>query len=212
MKMLHFRKLNENDDIDMVASWIYSTDRFLFDLLFDNDRIRATTGIARLINSSYVNPYHRKFITVIYDEDSPIKGVCVGFKGSEISLRETFKAMRDTTCTNLPRIVQNAVLSEIFASKIRSKDYYIGNLYVDPLYRGESLGTKLVEKSKQIASQSNCDAVLLDVEYDKPYLLDFYKKLGFKRDSKNYHRLLGRTYGCYGLKFDLQNLKDGQIN
>ena len=85
MKMLHFRKLNENDDIDMVASWIYSTDHFLFDLLFDNDRIRATTGITRLINSSYINPYHRKFITVIYDEDSPIKGVCVGFKGSEIS-------------------------------------------------------------------------------------------------------------------------------
>lgn len=211
--MLRFRKLNENDDIDMIASWIYSTDQFSFDALFSNDKIRAVTGITRLINSNYINPYHRKFITVIYDEGSPeIKGICVGFKGSEITIREAYMAMQDTSCTNLPRMMQFAVLTELLASKVRSKDYYIGNLYVNPLYRGEQLGTKLVEKAKQMASQSNCNAVLLDVEYSKPYLLDFYKKLGFKRDSKNYHRLLGKTYGCYGLKFDLQNLKDGEIN
>lgn len=207
--MLHFRKLNQNDDIDMIASWIYSTDTFTFNILFADDKIRAITGISRLIMSDFINPYHRKFITVIYEDDSPeIRGICVGYKGSELSIRKTLKALRATTCSHLPLMIQFLIIDEVFASKIHSNDYYIGNLYVNPACRGKKLGTKLVEKTKQIANQSNSDAVLLDVEYDKEYLLDFYDKLGFKFDSKNYHRLLGKTYGCYGLKYDLRNQEE----
>ncbi len=203
--MINFRQLDSNDDIDMIASWIYSTDRFLFDLLFSNDRIRAITGISRLIMSDYINPYHRNFIQVIYEEDSKeVCGIVVGFKGSQTSTEQTYRAMMDTSCTTLFLIVQNSVLSKLLASNIRRNDYYIGNLYVNPIYRKCGLGSKLVEKSKQLARQSNCDNVLLDVEYDKPYLLDFYDKLGFKKDSKNYHKILGKTYGCYGLKCNLK--------
>ncbi|MDY2745473.1 MAG: GNAT family N-acetyltransferase [Methanosphaera sp.] len=202
--MTNFRKLNENDDIETIAAWIYSTDTFLFNPLFFNDKIRAITGIERLITSNYSNPYHRDYIIVIYDENPDIiEGVAVSFRGSDISVEQTIKAMRDTSCTSLPLILQYSVNSRLFASHIRDNDYYLGNLYVNPEYRKNGNGSKLVEKCKQLARQSNCKQILLDVEYTKPYLLDFYAKLGFKKSSKNYHRIFGKTYGCYGLKCKL---------
>lgn len=203
--MTNFRNIEDYDDIKTIATWIYSTDTFLFDFLFLNDKIRAVTGIERLIMSDYINPYHRKFITIIYDENPrEVQGISVSFRGSEMSLEQTYKAMRDTSCTSLPLMIQNTVLSRLFASKIGDRDYYLGNLFVNPEHRKKGIGSKLVERCKQTARQSGCDSMLLDVEYDKPYLLDFYYKLGFKKDSKNYHRILGRTYGCYGLKCNLR--------
>lgn len=49
-----------------------------------------------------------------------------------------------------------------------------------------------------------CDAILLDVEFKKPGLLNFYGKLGFMRAENHYHKILGTTYGCYGMKYELK--------
>lgn len=59
-------------------------------------------------------------------------------------------------------------------------------------YRNQGFGSKLVEKSKQMARQLRCKNILLDVEYDKPYLIYFYGKLGFEQNSKNYFKLFGK--------------------
>ena len=62
--MTSFRKINNQDNIEMIATWIYQTE-YSFNRLFFNDSIRAVTGIERLIMSDSINPYHRKFITNI---------------------------------------------------------------------------------------------------------------------------------------------------
>ena len=41
-------------------------------------------------------------------------------------------------------------------------------------------------------------------EYDKPYLIYFYGKLGFEQNSKNYFKLFGKTYGYQGLKHKIR--------
>lgn len=203
--MINFRNLESYDDIKQIATWIYNTDEFTFNLLFYNDKVRAITGIERLIMSDYINPYHRNFITIIY-EDNPkeIQAIALAFKGSDISLEHTFKALYGTSCTSLRLIIQNSIVGILFASYVKDNEYYIGNLFTNPKHRKKGMGSKLVEKCKQNAKQLKCDAVLLDVEFKKPYLLDFYSKLGFKRDKNHYHKILGKTYGCYGLKCNLR--------
>lgn len=205
MEIMYFRKLKNTDDIDEIAEWIYSTEEFLCNILF-KDKIQSITALGRLIQRQHINPYHKSFITLICDDetDQPM-GVSVSFKGSQISSKETYKAFVETSCSNTFLIMGGLIGCEFFASKIGTKDYYIGNLYVDEKHRHKHLGSKLVNKEKANASYLNCENVLLDVEYDKSYLLDFYGKLGFVEDSKNYHEVMGKTYGCYGLKYSLRD-------
>lgn len=197
--MTSFRKINEDDDITRIARGIYYTDKFLFNILFGNEEFSIDV-ISHLITSKYINQYHKNFITLIYDENpKEIEGFVVGYKGSDVSFKSTYKSFEKNNIKTMS-IILNIILCRFFASKIKNNDYYIGNLYVFEQYRHKGNGSKLIEKSKQIARQQNSSSVLLDVEYDKDYLLGFYKKFGFKRNSKNYHRILGKTYGCYGLK------------
>ena len=204
--MIHFRTLEDYDDTQMIASWIYSTDKFLFNWLFYNDKIRSITAIERLFTSKYHNPYHNDYMTIAYADDKPeeILGVILSYKGDAFSHKLTYRAFRDTECTCLPLYIQNIILSEVFASHINDDDYYIGNLYVNPEHRNNHIGLKLVQKAKQKARQLNADRVILDVEYNKKYLIDFYKKSGFIVSQKNYHKIFNKTYGCYGLKCDLK--------
>ena len=52
--MINFRNLESYDDIRQIATWTYSTDEFVLNLLFYNDKVRAITGIERLIMSDYI--------------------------------------------------------------------------------------------------------------------------------------------------------------
>lgn len=202
--MTNFRKLTDNDDIQRISTWIYLTDSFTFDKVFLNKE-NAIGAIGLLINSKYINPYHRKFITIVYDTNpETIIAVAVAFKGSDITFKDTFKAFVEIDSTPISRVVLYEVLGVIFASYIRNNDYYLGNLYVDESYRNKSIGSKLVEKIKQKARQCNCGNLLLDVEYNKQSLLSFYEKLGFEKNSRNYHRFIGKTYGCYGMRYKIK--------
>ncbi|OED29698.1 N-acetyltransferase [Methanosphaera sp. WGK6] len=202
--MVNFRKLEDYDDIEKIATWIYSTDEFTFNIVFKN-KINAIKALKKLIQSDYINPYHRHFITICYSNNrEEIHGIAVSFKGSDISIKNTYKAMKSTSCTNIPLIIIYLAICRFFASSIANEDYYLGNLFVNPKHRHEGVGSKLVNKCKELAITSNSNALLLDVEHEKEYLLDFYDKLGLKLDSENYHKIFGKIYGCYGLKYNLK--------
>ncbi|WP_455645730.1 GNAT family N-acetyltransferase [Methanosphaera sp.] len=202
--MVNFRKLENYDDVEKIATWIYSTDEFTFNIVFKN-KTNAIKALKKLILSDYINPYHRQFINICYsDKIEEIQGIAVSFKGSDISVKNMYKAMKSTSYTNLPLIIIYLVICRFFASRIASDDYYLGNLFVNPEHRHKGIGSKLVNKCKELAIESNSNALLLDVEYDKEYLLDFYDKIGLKQESKNYHKIFGKTYGCYGLKYNLK--------
>lgn len=201
--MTSFRGLSENDDRLRIASGIYETDRLLFDLLFGN-KSYSVDAISRMIDSSYINEYHKSFITVVYDRNPDlVEGFVVSYPGRALSLESTFLALEETKRASLESIFLNRILEIFFSSRTGARDYYIGNLYVYDEFRHKGLGSKLVEKAKQKARIKNMRYVKADVEYDKKNLLDFYGKLGFKNDSENYHKILGNTYGCYGLKYEI---------
>ena len=186
-----------------IAEGLYETDP-LFNLLFLNDKIRAITGIERLIESKYSNPYHKRFIMLLYDEEPEnVKGFITGFKGTDISTFETIHAFYDTSCTDIMFIIGFSALDKILSSNISRDDFYIGNIYVYPEFRNNDYGSKLVERMKQEAAQSYCKNVLLDVDCNKAELIEFYEKLGFEVDSKHYYGVLNKKYGCYGLKCEL---------
>ena len=202
--MTSFRNLKDEDDMALIARGIYETDKLLFNQLFGKKEI-AIVGIKKLIKSRYINEYHRSFITVVYDEDpEQVEGFIVSYKGNEVNPESTYYAFEDTGLTYTPAILLSNVLGKIFTSNIGRNDYYIGNVYVFRRYRNRGHGSRLVEKAKQKARYKNTRCVLLDLDYDKKDLLNFFARLGFEKDSKNYHKILGTIYGNFGLKCEIR--------
>ena len=202
---MYFRNFKNTDDVDKIAGWIYETDEIEFNYLFSNDEIRAKTALGRLIRSDHINPYHRNFIMVVADDRTDeIMGVAIAYKGSQVSLKEKYRALIKTECTDNISIAGYFMIGELFTLAIDDEDYYLGNLYVDEKYRHMHLGSKLVNKVKENAKLLNCNNITLDVVYNKPYLLKFYEKLDFIEDGMNYHKILSKEYGCYAMKHPLK--------
>lgn len=199
--MTSFRKLNKNDDMDIIANGIYFNERNLFDFLF-NDKDKAMVAIKKLINSEYVNEYHGYFITVIYDEDpEQIEGFVISYGVNQIPKDSTFHAFKNTKQFSIPLVLLNRVVDN-FKFLSNKDDYVIRQVYVLEEFRNKGHGSRLIKKSIQKARQNNAENVLLDVEYGNEYFLNFCKNLGFKEYNKRLNRLK-RTVNGYKLKYEL---------
>ena len=202
--MTKFRRLNDEDNIRKLAHWIYATDVELFDSLYTN-KTNSLEAIVKLLTSDYINPYHRKFITLVYGENpKDIQAVAVSFKGSEITVNETYKAFDATGFTTIANAMLYEYISILFASCLKRNDYYLSSIYVDKNHRKKYIGSKLVENIKQKARQSNSSNLLVDVSEDKQSLVDFYQRLDFEKSGFNYHTLVGRQYGYITMVYKIK--------
>lgn len=201
--MTSFRKLYKNDDMALIANGIYLNNKTLYDMLFASKN-EAIEAIIKLINSEYVNEYHGYFITVIYDENpDQIEGFVISYKIDQIPRNSTFKAFKDTELFSIPLILLNRMVDG-FKYNLMRNDYVIKELYVFEEYRNRGHGTRLIEKSLQRARQNNSKSVFLDVEYGNNYLLNFFKKLGFKEQNIIYKRFIGKVPGHYRLEYEFE--------
>jgi GNAT superfamily N-acetyltransferase len=201
--MTSFRKLYKNDDMIPIANGIYLNNKTLFDALF-SDKKQAIETIVKLINSEYVNEFHGFFITVIYDEDpDQIEGFIISYKIDQIPRSSTFKAFKDTENFSLPYIHFNRMI-DVFKYNLMKNVYVIKELYVFEEYRKKGHGTRLVKKSLQKAREYNSSDVIVDVEYGNEYLLNFFRKIGFKHKEISYKRFIGKVPGHYRLEYEFE--------
>lgn len=201
--MIKFRQLRKSDNINQIADFIYQTDK-AFDKFF-NSRENSIEAISLMIKSNIINPYHRKFLTIAYDteHEEDIQAIVLAYRGDDFSYKDVVKAYLDTNCINPLKAYIFPLYDYIFTSHLSDNDYYIGNLYVNPEFRHNKLGSRLVNLCIDEARRLNCDSVMLDVEYYKKELPNFYIKLGFRHDSRHWIDIFGYSDGCYGMKLDL---------
>jgi ribosomal protein S18 acetylase RimI-like enzyme len=63
----------------------------------------------------------------------------------------------------------------------------VWNLLVDEQYRGQGLGTKLMQQATEFATQSNCRAISVEAQATNWPALCFYTKLGFQICGVDHH-------------------------
>lgn len=201
--MTSFRKLYKNDDMTPIANGIYLNNKLLFDMFF-RDKKKAMDAIIGLINSEYINEYHGYFITVIYDEDpKKIEGFVISYKVEQIPRNSTFYAFKETENFSIPVMLLNRLVNNIKFNLMKD-DYVINELYVLEEYRNKGHGTRLIEKALQKARQSYSRNVFLDVEIGNNYLLNFFKKIGFKEKTLSYKRFIGKVPGYIRLEYEFE--------
>lgn len=83
--------------------------------------------------------------------------------------------------------INGKIVGGIIAMPTRDGSWYINSLFVHPSYRKHGIATRLVSKIIRIAGTKK---IILDTFKDRPYLLDFYSKRGFriKKSVRNYYK------------------------
>ena len=83
--------------------------------------------------------------------------------------------------------VRGKIVGGLIAMPTRQGDWYVNSLFVHPAYRNSGIASMLLVGFLRSVEGSR---VLLDVKTDRPYLLDFYGKFGFEKQTllKDHYR------------------------
>ena len=87
----------------------------------------------------------------------------------------------------LKAVVDGKIVGGLVSMPTFEGKWYLNSLFVDPECRRRGIADKLMEKMKELATQ---DVMMLDVKTDRPFLVQFYERHGFKLDKtsvNHYH-------------------------
>lgn len=90
-------------------------------------------------------------------------------------------------------LVAYMVISEQTSPPIftRGDTAHIDQLYVDPAFRGEGIGTALIERAESWANNRNCEGLTLSVDVTNEDARAFYDRVGFRERRLKLQKRLG---------------------
>jgi len=189
-------------DLEMVSELIYETDQNLFNTFLDKKKDNAINKLRKLIIAGK-NSYGYEHIYIAQDNDDRIMGILVAFRGEEVTFLEEVKIFSETM--NFSDFIKLTLIKPVYdkitASSIRGNDFYIGNLVVNPEYRGQGIGTEILKSSLLIAGEKKCKRVLLDVIFENNKAKKLYERIGFKVCNEKNYKWLRKSEGTYGMEY-----------
>jgi GNAT superfamily N-acetyltransferase len=89
--------------------------------------------------------------------------------------------------TDQDEIVGFTQLYPLFSSTRMGKLWLLNDLFVHPDFRGRGISLLLLEKSKELAEQTNAVAVILETEKSNDIGNQLYPRAGFQLEDDTYH-------------------------
>ncbi|HKE37907.1 MAG TPA: GNAT family N-acetyltransferase [Candidatus Baltobacteraceae bacterium] len=74
-------------------------------------------------------------------------------------------------------------LYPLFSSWYCKRQWFLSDLYVDERFRERGIGKHLVSACIDFAKRGAARAILVELPFSEPHLVEFYGKLGFTKDS-----------------------------
>lgn len=191
-------------DLDKISRWIYETELAIFRTLIGKDEIEAQKNIKTLIKSKN-NIFSYENIYVVTDENEEVLGILVAFTGNDISFWGDFKAYYNILDSSafLKYVIKGTTINELLTTSVGKNDYYLSNIAVDPHFRGQGIGSFILQNAFQIARDKGCNRVLLDVTFKNKRAMKLYERFGFKVNGKNVSRWIWKDEGTYGMEYVL---------
>ncbi len=197
-----FEKLDINkNDLNKVSELIYETELDVFKPLLGEDKNKALENIEKLVKSEN-NLFGHENIHVVSDENGNVLAILLSFCGRETNLWADFKAFFKILnfIEFLELMVKGIAINELLTSEVGPDDYYLSNIAVDPLYRGQGIGTYILENAFKLAEDKGCRRVILDVTLGNEGALKLYEKFGFKVYGKKNPKLIFKGQGTYNME------------
>ncbi|HEX7468809.1 MAG TPA: GNAT family N-acetyltransferase, partial [Methanobacterium sp.] len=184
-----------------VSELIYETELDVFKPLLGEDKNKALENIEKLVKSEN-NLFGHENIHVVSDENGNVLAILLSFCGRETNLWADFKAFFKILnfIEFLELMVKGIAINELLTSEVGPDDYYLSNIAVDPLYRGQGIGTYILENAFKLAEDKGCRRVILDVKLGNEGALKLYEKFGFKVYGKKNPKLIFKGQGTYNME------------
>jgi len=74
-------------------------------------------------------------------------------------------------------------LYPLFSSWYCKRQWFLSDLYVDERFRERGIGKHLVSACIDFAKRGGARAILVELPFSEPHLVEFYGKLGFTKDA-----------------------------
>lgn len=113
--------------------------------------------------------------SLIAEEDGSPIGCIISYTGDD------YQALREYTWGRLWKGVDPATIRQS-AIEAYPGEYYLDSLAIEPEYRGNGLGKKLMQAAIAYGADLGYDKFALLVSEEKPRLKEYYASLGFEDD------------------------------
>jgi ribosomal protein S18 acetylase RimI-like enzyme len=199
---MKFVKLDiDKHDLNRVSELIYETELTIFKQLLGKNESEAVQNIKKLVKLGN-NSFGHEHIHVVSDRDGNILGILVSFCGRETSLwsdfKEYFKVLNFYNF--LKYAVKGTLINELLTASVGKNDYYLSNVAVDPQFRGQGIGTYILENAFKDAEKRGCKRVLLDVTLNNEGARRLYERFGFKVYGKKDPKLIFKGKGTLNME------------
>lgn len=202
---MKFEPLNiEQHDLGKVSELIYETELVIFRSLIGKDETEAIGNITRLIRMRN-NLFGSENIHVVSDDDHEILGILVSFKGKDVTDWKELKAYSKILDFSgfLKYLIKGTLIDKLLTAKVGSDDYYLSNVAVVPDFRGQGIGTYILENALKLAEEAGCPRVILNVTLKNKKALKFYKRFGFKLNGKNTANWIFKDQGTFDMELSI---------
>lgn len=202
---MNFKKLDINThDLSKVSKWIYETELEIFLPLIGKKELEAIENIKKLIKSKN-NVFSHENIHVATDEDENVLGILVAFTGTDVSYGGELRAYYNIldTISFINFLIKGTLIDKWLTSSAGKEDYYLSNIAVDSNYRGQGIGSFIIENAFEIAKKRGCKRIILDVTFKNGDAKRLYECIGFKISVKNANRFIWADKGTYGMEYFL---------
>ncbi len=198
---MKFVKLDiSRHDLNKVSELIYETELSIFRPLLGKDKNEAIENIKKLIKEKD-NTFSHEHIHVVCDDET-LLGILVSFCGRERTMWDDFRAYSKILdfYSFLKYVVKGTLINELLTASVGKNDYYLSNIAVDPQFRGQGIGTYILENAFKVAEKKECRRVILDVTLNNVGASRLYERFGFKVYGKKDPKLIFKGKGTYNME------------
>lgn len=189
------RKLAPGDDLNIVSSLIYETDKYFLPTLFEDNKDIAMRILPHMIRRN--TPYNEDNIYVGLVDDK-IVGIVVAFRSPiKIDVGAFFDALEGAGVMSAERL-EIALKEYFFPLENEGNGYYISSICVDESYREQGIGNELLDGVLPCFGKEL--DVYVDCAVDNHVALEMYGARGFETlftfervRHMTYHKLIRRA-------------------
>jgi ribosomal protein S18 acetylase RimI-like enzyme len=200
--IMKFEKLDiRKHSSQKVAELLYETDRKIFNFFYGN-KVNTAQILEKLVRLGENNLGHEHIYVVTQDER--VIGILLYFEGDNHHKMGELKFLyKNLNLMDAIRFFLIDLKDSLILSYLKKSDFYLSSLAVDEEFRGEGVGSIILDQAINMARQRGCERVVLDVALDNSGARRLYERTGFKVFNKKSFPWFGRRIGMFNMEIDI---------
>lgn len=186
-----------------VSELIYEADAETFDFFFGNKK-NTSQKIGKLVQEGDNNLGYQQ-IYVVTNDNQEIMGVMVYSAGEKMGTMHELKVLlRNFNILDSVRFIMIEIIDSIFLSSLKEDDFYYAIVAVDEHFRGQGVGSFILEEGIKLAREKGCKRAVLDVDIENEGALRLYERFGFRKFKERILSLPGWKKGAFNMEYILK--------